>query len=454
MKRIFSFFLIMISYLVLSSCSKDWLDQKPDGSMSTPSTLTDFEALLDENRTYLSPLGIGEIASDDHFTSETIWAAGITNQERNAYTWSKDYPNIEIADWNSSYSGVLKCNVVIDGIEKVILRNASDAIRKNSILGNALFHRARLYFELSQIYAPLYVSSQRNSLDMGVPLRLDPDISVSSSRAINSEVYDQIIKDLETATKLLPEYGEYKIRASKVSAFALLAIINLSIGEYEKASIYCDSVFNAKFRLINFNDVVAGIKNLGRFNDEVILHTTGARYPLLSIGCNIDTFLYSTYKKGDLRKSVYFDSTITRIIYKGAYSNSRNIPFYGIALDEVYLVKSEALCRLNKTKNAVEVLNSLLVQRFELNKYIPYDLNLSSTELLPIILLERRKELILRGRRWLDLKRFNNDPAIAKTLLRNIGGSQYLLQPKSFKYVFPIPDDVISKSGIKQNNGW
>ena len=69
---------------------------------------------------------------------------------------------------------------------------------------------------------------------------------------------------------------------------------------------------------------------------------------------------------------------------------------------------------------------------------------------MALILLERRKELLMRGLRWMDLKRLNMEGA-AITLTRTVNGQVYTLPPNDLRYALPIPEDVIAISGMQQN---
>jgi len=67
------------------------------------------------------------------------------------------------------------------------------------------------------------------------------------------------------------------------------------------------------------------------------------------------------------------------------------------------------------------------------------------------ILTERRKELLMRGLRWTDLRRLNKETAFATTLSRIVNGTTYTLPPNDPGYVFRIPLSVINFTGIEQN---
>jgi len=72
-------------------------------------------------------------------------------------------------------------------------------------------------------------------------------------------------------------------------------------------------------------------------------------------------------------------------------------------------------------------------------------------EALAIILIERRKELLMRGLRWADLKRSNKEGA-NKTLIRIINGHPVTLPPNDNRYAQPLPNEIILLTGMPQNS--
>ena len=97
--------------------------------------------------------------------------------------------------------------------------------------------------------------------------------------------------------------------------------------------------------------------------------------------------------------------------------------------------------------------NTLLRSRWKANLFVPITAN-TPDEALNIVLIERQKELILRGQRWIDLRRLNKENRFKITIVHKANGQTWSLEPNSYKYALPIPDDVIQFSNMKQNVGW
>lgn len=94
-------------------------------------------------------------------------------------------------------------------------------------------------------------------------------------------------------------------------------------------------------------------------------------------------------------------------------------------------------------------LNNLLAKRWKTGTFVPITAS-SQTDALNIISRERRKELLIRGVRWSDLKRYNRDGANI-TLTRTVNGQTYTLPPNDLRYAIAIPEDIITLTGMPQN---
>ncbi|HKG06001.1 MAG TPA: RagB/SusD family nutrient uptake outer membrane protein, partial [Pedobacter sp.] len=160
--------------------------------------------------------------------------------------------------------------------------------------------------------------------------------------------------------------------------------------------------------------------------------------------------VYELYDVDDLRKSLFFwDLPDGRHSFKGTYEGN-GIPFSGIATDEIYLIRAECNARLGNIDDSMKDINTLLVNRYATGTHV--DVSAATSEdALNIVLLERRKELLFRGQRWNDLKRFNRD-GMNIEIVRTINGVHYKLLPNDIRYVMPIPKYVIDASDLKTNN--
>lgn len=453
MKNIILFAVTICSLFSVIGCKKDWLDEKPDKNLTVPSNLKDFEAMLD-GPISSSALGLGEIAVDGHYVSEERWLQGFDDNSSNAYLWRKERPYLNVGEWNNSYSRILVCNVVLEGLNKLSVKDQVGDVF-NRVKGNALFHRARFFYDLSQIFCPTYADNQDNSF--GLPLRLESDINLKSTRASVKETYNKVLEDLLLAARLLPEKPLFKTRGSKAAAFALLSNVYLNMDNFELAGKYADSSLRIIPDLIDYNTLNLSQRFVGLFNKEVVFHSTMSNSGIITSSARIETAVYNSYNQYDLRKQMFFRLNGGFWVFKGNYteeSGAVNGLFSGLATDEMYLVRAECYARSGNVPSAMNDLNTLMKSRW--NKSVPFPTfsAIDKNDALRQILEERKKELILRGRRWIDLRRLNRDPNLAQTISRTISGVTYTLEPNSYRYTFPIPHDEVQSSGITQNPGW
>lgn len=320
-------------------------------------------------------------------------------------------------------------------------------------MGQALYYRARSFLHAAFVWLPAYDSIHAKT-DLGLPLRLNSDFNVTSSRSSVQETYKRIIDDLVSAIPLLAISPPHKMRPSKAAAYALLARTYLAMRVYGRAGLYADSCLRLYDKLLDYNNSsMVGLSSsysFQRFNDEV-LTVSGMRIPGLLYNniAKIDSGLLQTYSNDDLRKVAFFKNNNDGTYgFKGSYERSTSY-FTSVATDEVYLIRSECFARTGEIDAAMNDLNKLLSKRWKTGTFVPF-LATNQNEALSLILKERRKELVMRGLRWTDIKRLNKEGANI-TLKRLVNNKVYLLPPNDARFALPIPDDVISLSGISQN---
>lgn len=457
-------YLFLSSLVLFSSCKKDFLDKKPSSSLVVPQSLEELEKLLEtEYVINQSSTALGQISADEYyFLNYQSWQATMTKTERNAYIWEKDLygGDRNIADWNKPYAVIFYCNNVIEGLRNITV-TASNKARWNDAMGRALFTRAFMFFDLVSNFSPAYDSATA-ATDLGVPLKLKPGIDDIQERASAEATYQQILTDLKTSSGMLITNvaGVNRNRPTKASALAMLSRVCLNMRSYATAELYADSTLGIYNQLIDYNtvDTTSDFPFTALNNQETLYAsvTHGAYYTSLSYNINtaitIDSNLYRLFSNNDLRKAIYFgmNSMSGQLFAKAGYYPFYPYPFTGLATDEIYLIKAECAARRGDVSTAMTYLNALLEKRYLTGRFTPFTAS-TKDQALQLVLIDRRKELVWRGQRWLDLKRLNKEGANIE-LKRVLNGTTYTLAPNSPLYVFPIPDDEISLSGIQQNN--
>jgi tetratricopeptide (TPR) repeat protein len=446
-----SIFLLLI-ILSFSSCKK-FLDKKPDKALVVPASIADLQGLLDFNsRMNLNCTSLGEVSADNYYLVDATWTA-LSVIEKNAYIWQDDIYSIggpTLNDWSKAYEPVYYANVVLEHIDK-IQRNTQNAVAWDNVKGSALLFRAKSFLQSVFIWAKAYDSATASS-DWGIPLRLNSDFNEISVRATVQQSYEQVIADLKEAAPLLPVTPQHVMRPSRPAAYALLARTYLAMRQYDSCFRYADLSLQLNNQLLDYNSLNASATfPVQRFNPEVIMHSImPVRYLDLSNSrARIDSALYNSYVSDDLRKTVFFkDNGDGSFAFKGSYDNSTSL-FNGIAVDEVYLMRAECLARKGNTQSALNDLDTLMEKRWKSGTFVPFSA-MNAQQALNLILDERRKELIFRDLRWMDIKRLNKEGA-SITIKRFLNNQLFQLPPDDNRYALPLPEDIINLTGMPQN---
>jgi len=459
MKSFYIKLLFALSVLIIVACNKNaFLNAKPTSNLVVPSTLTDFQALLDNYNIMAETPALGELSSDEYYLTDDFWQSLSLKKEQNAYVWAEDVYQGQgnVADWNLPYQQVFYANVVLEGLEKVH-PTPEQQTDYNALKGAALFIRAYAFYNLAQIFAPIYDSATAIH-DPGIPLRLSAEVETPSIRSTVKETYDQIEKDLRTALPLLPVTipETNRNRPNQPAVYALLARMYLSVGAYAAAGNAADSCLRLYDKLIDYNTLdpttylpFTNTNAETMYQSRILSSSQVFSNISYSAGSLVDTAIYQLFSPNDVRRnSLFYFFGPTAININGGYNGTYTL-FSGLATDEVYLIRAEATARAGRTDEAMSDLNHLLINRYYTNQFVPLHAN-SQDEALSFILTERRKELLLRGVRWTDLRRLNKE-GDQITLTRILQGNVYHLLPNDPKYVLPIPPDVIQQSGISQN---
>lgn len=234
--KLLSGIVIVLSAVVITSCSDSFLNIKPKGESlesnyySTPAQayaglVAAYAPLNTEAaNTYCNPLGPLNSASDD------CYAGGGGPSDMSQWQAMNDMTQLTPAQmpvdmWNVNFQGVKQCNLILSKIDGV---PGLSTDLKTRYTAEALFLRAHYYFNLVRWFGnvPIFTSPQTT------------DEIYKAKQSTPAEVYAQIEKDLKAAIPNLPitvptsENG----RATMGAAEALLGKVYLFEKKYTEAA--------------------------------------------------------------------------------------------------------------------------------------------------------------------------------------------------------------------------
>ncbi|WP_290794967.1 RagB/SusD family nutrient uptake outer membrane protein [Flavihumibacter sp. UBA7668] len=446
----YSWLLILILSVSFSFCKK-YLDVKSDKSLVVPTSLYDLQALLDNDLIMNNKApAFSQACVDDIFLTTEKFNAQ-PEFHRQVYIWQIP-PYSSGNDWGAAYNAVYYANYCMEQLDE-IPKNGTTMSEWSNIKGSAHFYRGYYFLWLLWEYAKSYDSATADA-DLGIVLRLNSDFNIPSVRSSVRESYKQVIEDLMEASYYLPVVSLHPSRPSKPAAYGALSRCYLSMNQYDSAYKYANLCLEFKSDLLDYNSTEVNKVSttpFQRFNKEIVFYTAqSANYAIkLSRNSFQDTALYDTYAPDDLRKICFFFKNGNYYSFKGHYTSNLNLFFNGISTSEILLIRSEANARMGRVSEAMNDLNHLLIHRWVSGSFIPLTAE-SQEEALNIVLLERRKELTMRGLRWMDIKRLNRLGSEIN-LIRILDGQEYKMPPNDNRFALPLPDDVIRLTGMPQN---
>jgi starch-binding outer membrane protein, SusD/RagB family len=468
--------------MVLGSCSKDFLDLKPQSQGSVDNfynTAADIDQAVAGAYDALQSVGqygqnfvyFMEVSSDNS-KQESITNSGGVFGDFDLFRVVAS--NVELdRTWQHCYSGIIRCNIILDRIDPITMDETTKNIRK----GEAKFLRALTYFNLVRIWGPVSLVTREVT---------NPYDAFEFGRSSVDSVYAQIIKDLQEAAGLLPVSftGKDLGRATKIAAQTLLGKVYLTQKNYTAARDqlkvvidYANANPNALGLLTNFADL---FKVTSKNSKESIFEVQflkggvgeGSRFVNLFSPANTTQFtngigtalgdnepttnLADAYAANDVRKAVTIGTIADGRTYAKKYvgqdvpglANDAGNNFIVLRYADVLLMYAEALNEIafdaSGTGDAWTYLNNVH-QRAGLTAFTTANLANQGAFRLAVE-NERRFELAFENHRWFDLVRTGR----AIEVMNTSGGN---FTVKKHQLIFPVPQSQIDTNPdkIKQN---
>jgi hypothetical protein len=491
-------FYITICFLLLAgsfqSCKK-FLDRKPINQATDDNFWTN-EAEADNAtagayallRTALNEMGFAYYYYGDFATDQFAAPPGGEDYPQlNAINWGFFIPPTELhralirmRRWDNFYRAIDQANRCLKYIPEIPLENftsTNKAATKDALLGEAYFLRAFNYFYMCRVWGD-------------VPMTLETYEDAAQAphlpRTPQNEVLDQCILDLQTAISKMtwkPASPSRAIRASRGTAYALLAHIYAWRGEYDKVIPAADSVIlSGGYTHVNrstpasylsmfrgnssegifeisqnaANEGAGGSATYGTIINNVAFRTLKSPYLAINTGnshfpldrITLSTLFPDNADSVDYRRKngfAFWGSTdpitikYSNILYTGPNNTSpislNNIIVFRLA--DIKLLKAEALAATSSFADARSVLDEIR----GLANVSPYAG--TDDQLFEAIIDERGRELFLEGHRFYDLVRLGR-----KTGTLKFNGSTTLIrmddaQFQQGKYYWPVDPILI-----------
>ena len=436
---------ISLSLLILTSCSKKYIDEvKPaDGSVSdlvifgskigVDNALTGIYSLF---QTYINSRGTQnmyglktiqfnfDMRGNDLISDPSNWWLYENNWSDNTYGRIATAARTEQI-WNLFYKAINNANAIILNTPNI---PEGEAV-KNQLIGEAKALRAYSYFWLARIYQFTYANDPNAA---GVPIYTEPATSASNGnpRAPLKDVYDLIVSDLDFAVANLTTERVDKYRINKNVAQLLLAEVYQELAMSDN-SLWTKAISNAQEARVGF-PLMSGSEYASGFNSVSnpewlwgIQFNASQSLSYASFFCYIDpTDNNQRYKDIYVNSSFVsqFTDTDVRNLFVEAPDQSSTNPwkkwmtakfvdnasfsgdFVLMRSAESYLIEAEGLAQTGKLEEAKDALYVLQLKR---DPEVERSTASTKEELIEEILLERRKELYGEmGVQYFDLKRY------------------------------------------------
>ena len=463
----------VLMVLAMSSCS-DYTDIQPKGK-NLLTNVSDLDMLL--NYEYDASWRLPSMVVNDIYPymsnySNTV-SAPVKAINYYYWTWDDDPARnslIESDNWYNYYYHA------ISKVANSVIAKADEAEgdRQLAMRYKAEAYVIRAWFAYLAVnrYAKAY-DPQKADQTPGVCYPLETEeVGTAYTRYSVAEVYDMILKDLDTALGMnaLDDVPENQMRMSKVFALAAKAKVLMSMQR--------------------FNDALQCARQSLELNNQIYDHR-----PFLQTGVMVrkrlevveDLFMapmsVSFYMATNefeqavepgtiLVKALPTEELYARLYYgmegymEGGYSDyglmhpemyDFNFNFHlnsdGLTTADMHLTEAECLLRGGNIDEAMNVLDKVRVNRIDPEIYKPLKGNVTSKEEAIIHLKQAyRLEGFCTMKTFCNMKRWNIENDWKETLTKTINGDTYTLSPESRLWVFPFPINVLSTNPNLSND--
>ncbi|WP_409417264.1 RagB/SusD family nutrient uptake outer membrane protein [Flavobacterium sp. PS2] len=514
MKKVIKTFLFSVIVFGMNACTEEKiLDLKPVNNIAESDAFSTPSFIESSMNGVYNAAAIGQYTSTSSNGGRGyVWGAAFVEQGecrgedvvntatfyQLTYTATYDATTANnVYYWVDGYRLINRCNLMIEGVNTAVSKGIITAAVGNDYIGQAKFLRAITHFELLTYFARPYNFTPA-ATHPGIPYR---EVGINTQGKIDSEAlkprntvaecYVKILADLNDAENLITTKTTAK--ASKGAAIAFKTRVYLHKRDWENVitegnklngvySLTAKPVepFILANNLTNLESIFS-IQHSSTSNPQ----TNGALASVFKsrklVAISPIIWRNPSWLVDDKRREDgVMVTTVSGRKYTNKYTDVTNMTDAApvIRYAEVVLNMAEAEARMATPNlvNSLALLNSVRNRSLaipETQAYTAASFS-SSNDLVKAILIERRIEFLVEGRRWSDIHRLQNDDIApidgipAKIANGTPDGTLFTLgtaysgpygvaaiSSEGFKFLWPIPQlEMNTNPGLGQNPGW
>lgn len=488
--KILSYSLFLVTGLIFGSCNS-FLEEYSQDLAKVESWKDLDEVLLGSGylhtgRYYDTGSSYIGIDRDDHFdilhfmsdeirmSVDKYMLSDYYNSMFAFFTWQQDtgigyemrYEGGDEKYFNTPYSRINVCNMVISQIDEQPSHSVEDDLEKSRVKGEAYFLRGLYYFYLANMYCEPYDPATAGSM-VGIPLKFSEIIEDKEfDRATLAETYKKVLEDLEFAEKCLEGTTRKSIYHADINTVHLLqSRVYLYMQDWDNAILKAKEVLAANDKLLNIGTKAIGETCLDSSSPEVLFsmgdymiafyfRDDRSYIPAIHISDDmLALFSQDDYRtKRYIGESSYRSSDVFRKVNGqreaiGSFTSVGSVFCFRTA--EAYLTLAEASAYKGDEATARQTLEKFLATRM-MSKV---EITETGNALIDFIRDERAREFLIEGHRWFDLRRYTvcQPYPWSKEIIHgfiyeenyNYGHTDwYRLEKNDKAYTLPIPRSV------------
>lgn len=343
------------------------------------------------------------------------------------FTWQQDtgtdyqfrYVGGDEKYFNSLYSRINVCNMVISIIDDQPSDSPEDDLNKRRVKGEAYFLRGLYYFMLTNLYCEPYDPARAENM-VGMPLKFSEIIEDTEfARSSLAETYEKVLEDLTNAEKFLEGTERKSIYHADVNTVHLLqSRVYLYMQDWDNAMTKAREVLDANSKLLNIGSKAIGDTCLDSSSPEVLFsmgdyliafYFQDSKWNNVSLYISDD--MLNLYSNKDYRKERYIGNASYRgkdVFRKvngqtdamGSFTTVGSV--FCFRTPEAYFTLAEASAYKGDESTARTTMEKFLVTRMQGDVSVTE----SGNDLIDLIRDERAREFLLEGHRWFDLRRY------------------------------------------------